>query len=95
MCGPRGHTESQEIQMRGNCDDIITTQPLSSSTVSQPAVDINLPEVDSTTEQFTRDSQSESTCCDCLSDCCDACGRCYDSQEMRCFCEVRPNKIEY
>ena len=106
MCAPSGHT-SQEIQMRGNYDDVVTTQPLSSSTVSQPAVDANLPvqsvpEVDSTTEQLTRDSQSESTecaccdpccdyfsgCCDWLTDCCDACGRCCTSDEMECFCEV-------
>ena len=80
-----------------NCDDVITTQPLSSSTVSQPAVGANLPvpEVDSITEQLIRDSQSESTgraCCDRLSaqlsDCCEACGRCCTSEEMRCFCEV-------
>ena len=77
-------------------DDVVTTQPLSSSTVSQPAVDANLPaqsapELDSITEQLIRDSQSESTecaCCDRLSDFCDACGRCCTSQEMRCFCEV-------
>ena len=95
------------IPESNNCDDVITTQPLSSSTVSQPAVDANLPaqsapEVDSTTEQLIRDSQSESTkcaccdsCCDCLSgccdrisDCCDACERCCTSEEMQCFCEV-------
>ena len=95
------------IPESNNCDDVITTQPLSSSTVGQPAVDANLPaqsasEVDSTTEQLIRDSQSESTkcaccdsCCDCLSnccdrisDCCDACERCCTSEEMQCFCEV-------
>ena len=91
------------IPESNNCDDVVTTQPLSSSTLSQPAVDANLPaqsapEVDSTTEQLICDSQSESTeciccdrlsdCCDRLSDCCDACGRFCTSEEMRCFCEV-------
>ena len=81
------------IPESNNCDNVITTQPLSSSTVSQPA---NLsaqsaPELDSITEQLIRDSQSESTecaCCDKISDFCEACGRCCTSQEMRCFCEV-------
>ena len=83
-------------ESNNDCDDVVTTQPLSSSTISQPAVDANLPaqsapEVDSITEQLIRDSQLESTecaCCDRLSDFCDACGRCCTSQEMRCFCEV-------
>ena len=84
------------IPESNNCDDVITTQPLSSNTVSQPAVDANLPvqsapELDSITEQLIRDSQSESTecaCCDRISDFCEACGRCCTLQEMRCFYEV-------
>ena len=88
------------IPESNNCDDVVTTQPLSSSTVSQPAVDANLPdvassqsapEIDSSTEQLNRNPESTHlgcTCCQFLSDCCDACGRCCESDEMRCFCEV-------
>jgi hypothetical protein len=85
-----------------NNHHVITTQPLSSSTVSQPAVraDVGValqsaPERgDSVTEQLDnfKEYDPESTCCNscqqrCL-DCCDACGRCITSEEVKCFCEV-------
>ncbi len=89
-------------EKNNNHHDIIMTQPLSSSTVSQPAVKADVgvasqsaPERgDSITEQFDdfKEYDPESTCCNscqqrCL-DCCDACGRCITSEEVKCFCEV-------
>ena len=92
------------IPESNNCDKAITTQPLSSSTVSQPAVDANsVPEGITERIPLISDSQSGSTegaaaCCDCLSNCCDkklsecckACitKSCCSSEGMSCFCQV-------
>jgi hypothetical protein len=97
VCAPSGNNNN-------NCDDVVMTQPLSSSTINQPAFDANrVPDVASQSAPEQEDSitgrlnhhehNPGCTGCTCDNDCCQFCSylcdeSCFCSDEMICFCEV-------